>query len=102
MILTWTPEFLDTALSTLTEQQQAAIHLATDVGSIAKPGTVRLKTFGFSSFEEYSTALEKARAKLRAWFATWGIRKMDDLDCVQRGSSSEGRIQEKAAMGRKR
>src|ERR1022692_1171029 len=82
MILTWTPEFIDAALSTLTEEQRAAIHLASDLNGAARLGPVRLKRFGFSSIGEYSTALETARARLSNWFAVWGIHKLGDLDFV--------------------
>jgi len=99
MLLTWTPEFIHTALSTLTEQERSAIHLASD--GARKAGTVQLRKGGFASTQQYAAALEIARAKLKRWFAAWGISNIDDLPFVEPGCSTEGRIQ-RAAKGRKK
>jgi hypothetical protein len=101
MILTWTSEFITTALSTLTEEERAAIHLTTDLSGAARPGPARLKKFGFGSVHEYCTALETARPKLKNWFAVWGIHKLGDLDFVEPGRSAEGRIQKMAEVGKR-
>lgn len=86
-------------MSTLTQHQRAAIDLMING---AKPGPVRLEKFGFDNLDQYSTALETARSRLRNWFAVWGIHKIGDLDFVEPGCSAEGRIQKRAGVGKKR
>jgi hypothetical protein len=102
MFLNWTPDLIQTALSTLTDQQRSAIHLAAHLGDASRPGPVRIKTFGFESCNVYLTALETARAKLKNWFAVWGIHKIDDLDFVEPGCSVGGRIQRAAKKEKER
>ncbi len=96
MILTWTPEFIETALSTLTDQERSAIHLATDLSGTTRPSPPRIKKVGFADRDDYLVTLEAARAKLKRWFAVWGIHTVADLDFVEPGASSDGRIQRAA------
>lgn len=100
MLLTWTTEFIQTALSTLNEQERSAIHLTTELNGGKNPGPVRLKKLGFENLEEYCATLQIARDKLKRWFAVWGIHRLTDLEFAEPGCSAEGKIQ-KAARARK-
>ena len=94
MIFAWTPELIDGALGTLTDQQRAALDCLQSLSkNQEKPGPTRLKKYGFKDLDDYERNLAAARETAKAHFAELGIRRMDDLSFTEPNHSTEGRIQ---------
>jgi hypothetical protein len=102
MLLNWSLDFLNAVMSTLTDEQRAALHLAAETTGSTKPSGQRLKKAGFASLADYTTALEAARAKAKGFMSVWGITGINSLDFAQPGQSAEGRIQKRSGNGKTR
>ena len=89
MIITWTPELLQAALETLTEDQRKALQLYASVG--VKIGTKRLKAAGLTK-ETYTTALQEALTRARDYFKFLGITRVSDLNFQGERDIDEGKF----------
>ncbi len=98
MYSTWTPELINTRLSSLPEQQRNLIdfYLQRLTQHPDKPvSTIAIHQFGYEDRQEYEDALVDALRAARRCFAEVGIHHVYDLDFPEQGKSSEGAIAQK-------
>jgi hypothetical protein len=88
----WTDQFITEALSTLTDKEQAALHLSLELPTNrTKPGVKRLTKFSFIDADEYETCLTSAKQRALEFFADRGIHHVSDLDFQQPAKSCDHR-----------
>lgn len=99
MIFTWNTKLLDDCLATLTHKEKAALDLEQILPSSRTfPGEERLEKYGFISLTEYIDTLYSAKMHARMYFASMGIRHVDDVPFEEPGSSTEGRLRVKMRL----
>ncbi|HXS93164.1 MAG TPA: hypothetical protein VN736_01095 [Candidatus Limnocylindrales bacterium] len=89
----WTPQFIDGALSTLTDKEANALNCSLTLHKNQEvPGETRLTKFGFADVWEYELHLNTAKRKALDYFAGHGVHRLNDLDFERRHIAIDGLI----------
>ena len=93
----WTPEFVNAALSTLTEKEANALNCSLALNKNQEvPGETRLARFGFTDLYEYKININTAKRKALDYFAAHGVHRLNDLDFERPHTAIDGLLSHRA------